>query len=134
MTRQPPPTAEGIVTKASAHSVAQTVSRLRHIIEAKGLSLFAVIDHSGEAARAGLAMPDTKLVIFGSPAAGTPLMLAAPLVALDLPLKVLVWTDAADAVWVSYNSPAYLQARHHLAEELAARLQAIELIAESIVA
>jgi uncharacterized protein (DUF302 family) len=97
------------------------------------LTLFTVIDHSGEAKKAGLEMPDTKLVVFGSPAAGTPVMLAAPLAALDLPLKVLVWADAHGGVSISYNSPAYLASRHHLGDELRSRLEAIEALSEAAV-
>jgi uncharacterized protein (DUF302 family) len=125
---------DGIVTKPSGHSVAQTVSRLRQVIEEKGLTLFAVIDHSGEAKQAGLAMPDTKLVIFGSPSAGTPVMLAAPLAALDLPLKMLVAEDADGDVSVSYNAPSYLAARHHLSDELRSRLQGVEVMTDATVA
>jgi uncharacterized protein (DUF302 family) len=96
--------------------------------------LFAVIDHSGEANRVGLAMPDTKLVIFGSPTAGTPVMIAAPLAAVDLPLKLLVWEDSAGSVSVSYNSPAWLAERHHLSEEMGARFEPIEAISDAVVA
>lgn len=125
---------DGIVTKASPRTVADTVSRLTHIIEGKGLVLFGVVDHSGEAKKAGLEMPDTKLVIFGSPAAGTPVMLAAPLAALDLPLKLLIWADASGAVSVSYNSPGYLAARYQLSDDLRARLEPIALISDATVA
>jgi uncharacterized protein (DUF302 family) len=124
---------EGIVTKASPRSVSDTVSRLTRLIEDKGLTLFTVIDHSGEANRVGLDMPDTKLVVFGSPVAGTPVMVAAPLAALDLPLKVLVWADADGAVSVSYNSPNYLATRYRLSDELRSRLEAIESITDTIV-
>jgi uncharacterized protein (DUF302 family) len=108
------------------------VSRLVQLIADKGLKLFAVIDHSGEARKAGLEMPDTKLVIFGSPAAGTPVMVAAPLAAIDLPLKVLVWADTAGAVSVSYNSPAYVAMRYHLTDELRSRLEGIEIITDAV--
>lgn len=124
---------DGIVTKASPRSVADTVTRLAGIINNKGLTLFSIIDHSGEAEAVGLNMTDTKLVIFGSPAAGTPVMVASPLAALDLPLKVLVWSDTNGAVSVSYNSPAYLAARHHLTDELRKRLDPIEAIADALV-
>ena len=126
--------AEGVVTKASPHSVDDTVRRLTHVVADKGLTLFTVIDHSAEAEKVGLHMPETKLVIFGSPAAGTPVMLAAPLAALDLPLKLLVWADNDGAVQVSYNSPTFLAARHHLSDELRARLEPIEAIAGAVVA
>src|SRR3981189_1314237 len=107
-----PQASVGVVSKPCPRSVAATISRLRGLIEDKGLKLFALIDHSGEANSVGRAMPDTKLVIFGSPTAGTPVMVAAPLAALDLPLKVLVWEDGGGAGWVSYNSPAYPAGGH----------------------
>jgi uncharacterized protein (DUF302 family) len=119
---------------ASRRPVAETVSRLTRLIEDKGLTLFTVIDHSGEAKRAGLEMRETKVVVFGSPAAGTPVMVAAPLAAIDLPLKVLVWEDEDGSVWVSYNSPGYLAARHHLVGDLRSRLEGIVPIAEATVA
>jgi uncharacterized protein (DUF302 family) len=105
----------GIITKASPYSVDETVARIEAVVRAQGLTRFALIDHSGEAARVGLTMQPAKLLIFGSPTAGTPLMVAAPLLALDLPLKALIWQDAAGLVLVSYNSTAYLARRHHLA-------------------
>jgi uncharacterized protein (DUF302 family) len=125
---------DGVVTKQSPCSVTETVNRLTRIIEDKGLQLFAIIDHSGEATRVGLTMPDTKLVVFGSPPAGTPVMLAAPLAALDLPLKMLVWEDGHGGVSVSYNSPAYLAERHHLSDEMRARLEPIEPISDEVIA
>jgi uncharacterized protein (DUF302 family) len=125
---------EGIVTKPCPRPVEETVSRLTRLIQDKGLMLFSVIDHSGEAQKAGFEMPETKLVIFGSPAAGTPVMLAAPLAALDLPLKILVWADSLGAAFVSYTSPAYLAARHHLTDDLRSRLQGIEAISDAAVA
>jgi len=109
---------QGIVRIASLHSVAETVAKLETILRAKNVKLFAIVDHSGEAERAGLKMPNTKLLIFGNPKAGTPLMLAAPSVALDLPLKILVAEDASGKVWVSYNSPNHLQERYGLPEDL----------------
>jgi uncharacterized protein (DUF302 family) len=130
----PVPQAEGVETKTSPRSVEATVDRLTQLISSRALTLFAVVDHSGAAAEAGLAMPDTKLVLFGSPAAGTPVMLAAPLAALDLPLKVLVWDDGDGTVRVSYNSPEYLAARHHLSADLRARLEAVEAITDATVA
>jgi uncharacterized protein (DUF302 family) len=119
----------GIVSALSSHSVDETVERLQGILQAKGIELFAVIDHSGEAEKAGLKMHPTKLVIFGSPKAGTPLMLAAPSVAIDLPLKILVWEDGQGKVWVSYNSPKYLQDRHGFPEELLQNIAGIETLA-----
>lgn len=119
----------GIVNKASAHSVDQTVDRLRGILQAKGVALFALVDHSGEAEKVGMKMRSTKLLIFGNPKAGTPLMQAAPSVAIDLPLKILVWEDAQSKVWVSYNSPQYLQERHGFPAELLANIGAVETLA-----
>ena len=123
------PADNGIVTKQSHHSVEQTVARLRNLLEAKGIMLFAVVDHSGEAAKVGLTMPDTKLLIFGSPKAGTPLMQAAPSVALDLPLKILVAEGEQGRASISYNSPHYLQARHNFPLALLQNLAALEALA-----
>jgi uncharacterized protein (DUF302 family) len=119
----------GIVQIPANHSVDETVQKLRDILQAKGVTLFAVVDHSGEAAKAGLQMPNTKLVIFGSPKAGTPVMLAAPSIAIDLPMKILVAEDAAGKVWVSYNSPQYLRERHSVPPELIGNLAVIEALA-----
>jgi uncharacterized protein (DUF302 family) len=120
---------EGIVTLPSKHSVAETVGKLTAILQSKGVTLFATVDHSGEAQKAGLQMPDTKLLIFGSPKAGTPLMLAAPSIAIDLPLKILVWQDAAGKVWVSYNSPEYLRERHGLPQALLQNIAVVGALA-----
>jgi len=120
----------GIIEVRSNHSVAETVQKLTAILEAKGVKLFAVIDHSGEAEKAGLKMPTTKLLIFGNPKAGTPLMLAAPSAAIDLPLKILVSENAAGETIVSYNSPEYLLQRHGLAQELLQNIAAVAVIAE----
>jgi uncharacterized protein (DUF302 family) len=108
----------GIVTVPGNHSVDQTVEKLEATLRAKGVKLFVTIDHSGEAERAGLHMRPTKLLIFGNPKAGTPVMVASPTSAIDLPLKILVWEDNSGQVQISYNSPAYLQTRHGLPEEL----------------
>jgi uncharacterized protein (DUF302 family)/uncharacterized membrane protein YidH (DUF202 family) len=124
-----PHTDNGIIDKPSNHSVDETVARLKGLLEAKGVTLFALIDHSGEAAKVGLKMPPTKLLIFGSPKAGTPVMLAAPSSAIDLPLKILIWQDAGGKVWVSYNSPAYLQQRHGFPLELLQNISAVEVLA-----
>jgi uncharacterized protein (DUF302 family)/uncharacterized membrane protein YidH (DUF202 family) len=120
---------KGIVDKPSNHSVEQTVDRLKNILQSKGVTLFAVIDHSGEAEKVGMKMPPTKLLIFGNPKAGTPLMLAAPSSAIDLPLKILIWEDAKGKAWVSYNSPAYLQERHSLPAELLRNITVVETLA-----
>jgi uncharacterized protein (DUF302 family) len=109
---------KGLMTVSSRHSVDETVRRIEAVIAAKGMQVFVVIDHSGEAEKVGLKMCPTKVVIFGSPKGGTPLMVAAPSLAIDLPLKALVSEDAAGKVWVTYNSPEYLQERHGVPEEL----------------
>src|SRR5882672_4829611 len=119
----------GIIDKPSRHSVDETVDRLKDLLRARGLTLFALVDHGGEAAKVGLEMRPTKLVIFGSPKAGTPLMLAAPSVAIDLPLKILVWEDAQAKVWVSYNSPAYLETRHDIPHDLLENIAALDALA-----
>jgi uncharacterized protein (DUF302 family) len=119
----------GIIDKPSNHSVEQTVERLKAILTSKGVTLFAVIDHSGEAEKVGMKMPPTKLLIFGNPKAGTPLMLAAPSSAIDLPLKILVWEDTQGKVWVSYNSPVYLQERHSLPPDLLQNIAVVETLA-----
>jgi uncharacterized protein (DUF302 family) len=119
----------GIVDIPSNQSVDQTVEKLKSILTAKDVTLFALVDHSGEAEKAGMKMRPTKLLIFGSPKAGTPLMLAAPSVAIDLPLKILIWEDSAGKVWVSYNSPAYLQERHGLPNELLQNIAVVETLA-----
>lgn len=120
---------KGIVTIPSNHSVDATVERLREILEAKGVTLFALVDHSGEAEKAGMKMPATKLLIFGSPTAGTPVMLAAPSIAIDLPLKILIWEDGQGKTWISYNSPAYLQGRHGVPLELLKNIAVVETLA-----
>jgi uncharacterized protein (DUF302 family) len=121
----------GIVRIASKHTVDETVEKLRGILQAKGVMLFAVVDHSGEAQKVGLPMPPTKLLIFGNPKAGTPLMLASPSIALDLPLKILVAQDAGGGTFVSYNSPEYLRDRHHLPQELLANIAVVEALANA---
>jgi uncharacterized protein (DUF302 family) len=98
----------------------------------KGIQLFALVDHSGEAEKVGLQMPPTKLAIFGSPKAGTPLMLATPSIAIDLPLKLLIWEDKSGSVWISYNAPAYLMARHGLPQDLLANIAVIEKLAAAV--
>ena len=124
----------GMVSIEAAHSVDETVGKLKGILTAKGVTLFALVDHSGEARNAGLNMPDTKLLIFGNPAGGTPAMLAAPTLALDLPLKILVWEDAEGQVRVSYNSVDYLRERHRVPAELAEKLALIEGLAAAVAA
>jgi len=111
--------------------VDETVEKLKGILTAKGVALFALVDHSGEAAKAGLQMPNTKLLIFGSPKAGTPVMVAAPSIAIDLPLKILVAEDGAGKVWLSYNSAQYLAERHGVPVELMKNLAVIEGLANA---
>jgi len=124
-------THEGIVDQPSRHSVDDTVDRLRAMLESKGVTVFAVVDHSGEAANVGMNLPPTKLLIFGNPKAGTPVMSAAPSAALDLPLKILVWQDGGGKVWVSYNSPQYLQDRHGFPSNLMPNVAAVEAFARN---
>jgi len=119
----------GIVDVPSNHSVDETVERVKSILQSKGVTLFAVIDHSGEAEKVGMKMPPTKLLIFGNPKGGTPLMLAAPSVAIDLPLKILVWQDGQGKVWLSYNTPEYLKERHGLPEDLLKNIAVVETLA-----
>ena len=122
----------GIVRIPSQHSVDETVAKLQAVLQSKNVKLFAVVDHSGEAEGAGLRMPNTKLLIFGNPKGGTPLMLASPSVALDLPLKILVAEDAAGKVWLSYNAPAYLQHRHSLPADLVPNIAIIDTLASGV--
>jgi len=124
-----PATSKGIIDKPSNHSVDQTVERLKDILKAKGVNLFVLVDHSGEAEKVGMKMRPTKLLIFGNPKAGTPVMLAAPSSAIDLPLKILIWEDARGKVWISYNSSAYLQERHELPPELLQNIAVVETLA-----
>jgi uncharacterized protein (DUF302 family) len=121
----------GIVTIAGHHPVDEIVTKLEQILKAKGVKLFALVDHSGEADKAGMHMPPTKLLIFGNPKAGTPLMLATPGIAIDLPLKILVWEDSGGKVWISYNSAAYLQARHNLPADLLPNIAVVDTLAKS---
>jgi uncharacterized protein (DUF302 family) len=123
-----PSSDNGIVTIPSQESVDETVRKLEALLDAKGVKLFALIDHSGEAEKVGMQMRPTKLLIFGNPKAGTPLMIASPTVAIDLPLKILVWEDAEGHVLISYNSPAYLQARHALPPELVGNIAVVEAL------
>jgi uncharacterized protein (DUF302 family) len=121
-----------MITKLSPWSVADTVSRLSAVVGARGMKVFAVIDHSGEAEANGLKLRDTKVIIFGSPQAGTPVMASAPLAALDLPLKVLVWADG-QRTKVSYTAPAELASRYGLSDDLAARLAGIDAVTDAAI-
>jgi uncharacterized protein (DUF302 family) len=133
MTDKDPRPEPGVVTKLSPRSVADTVARLTDLISVKGLKLFAVIDQAEAAREAGLELRETTLVLFGSPAAGTPVMAASPLAAIDLPLKVLIWADGEQTV-VSYTAPAELAARHHLSPGLAQNLAGIDPLTDVLVA
>lgn len=126
------PEVAGVLTKTSPRSVPDTVSRLTEMLEVKGIKVFAVIDHSGEAERVGLKLRETKLVVFGSPKAGTPVMVAAPLAALDLPLKILVWADGGQTR-VSYTAPDTLAGRYKLSDELAAALAVVGPLTDALV-
>lgn len=119
----------GIVSKPSNHSVDETVAKLKAMLAAKGVTLFALVDHSGEAEKVGMKMRPTKLLIFGNPKGGTPLMQAAPSVAIDLPLKILVTEDSAGKVWVSFNSAEYLKQRHNFPAELLPNIAVVEMLA-----
>ena len=120
---------EGIVKIPSSHSADETVDKLKTILKSKGVTLFALVDHSGEAEKVGMKMPPTKLLIFGNPKGGTPLMLAAPSAAIDLPLKILVAEDPQGKVWISYNSPDYLKERHALPEDLLQNIAVVQTLA-----
>ena len=120
---------EGIVKIPSHHSVDETVDKLKTVLKSKGVTLFALVDHSGEAEKVGMKMPPTKLLIFGNPKGGTPLMLAAPSAALDLPLKILVAEDSQGKVWISYNSREYLKERHGLPENLLPNIAVVQALA-----
>jgi len=126
------PQDNGLIDLPSNHSIGETVEKLKAILQAKGITLFALVDHSGEAAKAGIKMPPTKLLIFGSPKDGTPVMLAAPTIAIDLPLKILIWEDDQGKVCVTYNSPAYLQQRHNVPAEVLPNISAIEVLAMAV--
>jgi uncharacterized protein (DUF302 family) len=121
----------GIVSRPSNHSVDQTLQKLQEVLRVKGVKVFAIIDHSGEAEKVGLQMRPTKVVIFGNPTAGTPVMLAAPTLAIDLPLKIMIWEDGDGKVQISYNSPAYLQARHNVPSQFTPTFAVVEALASA---
>jgi uncharacterized protein (DUF302 family) len=123
----------GIVDVRSRYPVPETLARLEEILKDKGITVFALIDHSGEAEKAGLKMRPTQLLVFGSPKAGTPLMVAAPRLAIDLPLKALAWQDEKGQVWLSYNAPEYLQQRHGFPEALVKNIAGVAGLVEQAV-
>jgi len=114
----------GMVHFSSPYSVPESLKRIQSLLQERGLTIFCVVDHSGEAEKAGLKMHPTQLILFGSPKGGTPVMVASPTIAVDLPLKALVWQDAGGKVWVSYNSPEYLQKRHNVPADLVKNISA----------
>jgi uncharacterized protein (DUF302 family) len=120
----------GLIDLPSNHPVDETVTRLKRLLAEKSIKLFSLIDHSGEAAKVGMKMRATKLLVFGNPKAGTPLMLASSRSGIDLPLKILVWEEEPGKVWVTYNSPAYLQGRHDLPGDLLPNIATIETLAK----
>jgi uncharacterized protein (DUF302 family) len=123
----------GLIHLPSPYSVPETLQRLESILRAKSLAIFARIDHSGEAEKVGLTMRPTQLLIFGSPKGGTPLMVASPTLAIDLPLKALAWQDAEGKVWLSYNSPDYLKKRHAIPDELLKNIAGVGALLEKAV-
>ena len=124
---------DGLIHLRSPYSVSETLKRVEAVLAAKGLTVFARIDHSGEAEKVGLKMRPTQVIIFGSPKSGTPLMVAAPTIAIDLPLKALMWEDGEGAVWLSYNDPEYLKRRHGFPDELVKNIAgAGALLAEAV--
>jgi uncharacterized protein (DUF302 family) len=125
--------ANGMIDVSSRHSVPETLARLQSIVKEKGLTVFALVDHSGEAEKAGLKMRPTQLLIFGSPKGGTPLMVAAPRLAIDLPLKALAWQDEQGQVWLSYNTPEYLQERHGFPAELMKNIAGVSALIQKAV-
>lgn len=127
------PSDNGMVRLTSPYSVSETVRRLESLLQGLGLAVFARIDHSGEAEKVGLKMRPTQLIIFGSPKQGTPLMVASPTLAIDLPLKALAWEDASGKVWLSYNTPDYLKQRHNIPEELVKNISGIGALLQKAV-
>ena len=125
---------EGIISKPSRYSVPETLHRLETILTSKGIKVFALVDHSGEAEMAGLKMPPTRLLIFGNPKGGTPVMLAAPTAAIDLPWKALAWQDAGGQVWLSYNDAAYIQRRFGLSDDVMKPLAGLGAVIEQALA
>ncbi len=127
------PTTTGLITHPSPYTVPETLDRLEAILRAKNITIFARIDHSGEAVKVGLTMPPTQLLIFGNPRGGTPIMLDAPLSAIDLPLKALAWQDAAGKTWLSFNDPHYLQSRYDLSDEVLQPIAGLEALIQQAI-
>jgi uncharacterized protein (DUF302 family) len=126
-------TENGVVSKPSKYSVKETIDRLEAVLNAAGITIFVRIDQQAEAERVGLSLPPIQLLLFGNPQGGTPLMVAMPLIALDLPLKALAWEDEQGKVWLSYNQPNYLQQRFSLSDELIKNIAGMEgLIDQSL--
>ena len=122
----------GIVDRLSRYEFEETVEKLTQLLQSKGIKLFATVDHSGEAEKVGMHMLPTRLLIFGNPRAGTPLMVTRPTVAIDLPLKILVWLDGEGVTWMSYNSPDYLKQRHGLPDDLLKNIAVVETLVASV--
>ena len=122
----------GVITKVSAYGVDETIRVLLHLLDERGVTVFSIVDHSGEAQSVGLEMANTKLLIFGDPRAGTPMMMASPLIALDLPLKLLVWDDDDGITRLSYNAPDYLSERHNLPSDLRGPLRSVEALSDAV--
>jgi uncharacterized protein (DUF302 family) len=124
---------KGVISKPSRYSVAETLDRLEALLKSKQIKVFARVDHSGEAHSAGLSMPPTQVLIFGNPRAGTPIMLAEPTVAIDLPLKALAWQDQDGMVWLSFNSPAYVAERFQLSSDILKGIAGVEALIDQVV-
>jgi uncharacterized protein (DUF302 family) len=123
----------GLINVASKYSVPETIERLQSVVKSHGLTVFALINFGGEAEKVGLAMQPAQLLIFGNPKAGTPLMIASPSIAIDLPLKALAWENSNGKVWLSYNKPEYLQQRHRLPDDLVKNISGIKELVEKAV-
>jgi uncharacterized protein (DUF302 family) len=128
-----PPQGNGLIHLRSPYPVPETLKRVESAVQSHGLTIFCLVDHSGAAAKAGLEMHPTQLLIFGSPKGGTPLMLASPTVAIDFPLKALVWEDADGKIWLTYNSPDYLQQRHNLPENLMKNISGVGAVLQAAI-
>jgi uncharacterized protein (DUF302 family) len=127
------PPDNGMVHLSSPYSVSETLKRLDTVLQSRSLTVFARVDHSGEAEKVGMKMHPTQLIIFGSPKGGTPVMVASPTLAIDLPLKALVWEDAGGKVWLSYNTAEYLKQRHNIPDDLVKNIAVIGPLLQSVV-